>query len=425
MLAVVDLLDREQLRHGLAARAAAAAGAAADLRRAVRPVVAAAGRRADRRRTATRDSGATADGDRRPRRAAPTCCAELLAWHGDPRCEATRRFAGRLVERLGRASRSPSGQSFFSYRVLRALSPETLVAAMLAGLLAGERTAAGWPSRSRGRPSGSGIAAFRAASRPRSAAGRPRRRAGTRSQERRPAAGRPGRLPARRSAATWPSCAAASHPLARRLAVPALGPAAARARGPAGLPQDGARVAGHRRRPDRLVTHHRPRKVHKPELVVLCDVSGSVAGLQPLHADADPGAARAVLPGAGLRVRRHHRRGHALFGPGADLADAVARMGARPTWSGSTATATTASDPRSSPRTGRTPSGPKTSLLVLGDGRTNYRDPGPAGARGPGRHRGTRTGSTRSRGAVGDRRLRRRRATARSSRWSSAATRRS
>src|SRR3712207_7758245 len=27
-----------------------------------------------------------------------------------------------------------------------------------------------------------------------------------------------------------------------------------------------------------LVTHHRPRAVHKPELVVLCDVSGSVAG---------------------------------------------------------------------------------------------------------------------------------------------------
>ena len=27
-----------------------------------------------------------------------------------------------------------------------------------------------------------------------------------------------------------------------------------------------------------VVTHHRPRKLHKPELVVLCDVSGSVAG---------------------------------------------------------------------------------------------------------------------------------------------------
>ena len=27
-----------------------------------------------------------------------------------------------------------------------------------------------------------------------------------------------------------------------------------------------------------IVTHHRPYKPHKPELVVLCDVSGSVAG---------------------------------------------------------------------------------------------------------------------------------------------------
>ena len=37
---------------------------------------------------------------------------------------------------LGRGQPSPSGQSYFSYRVLRALSPDTLVAQLLAGLLA-------------------------------------------------------------------------------------------------------------------------------------------------------------------------------------------------------------------------------------------------------------------------------------------------
>ena len=48
----------------------------------------------------------------------------------------------------------------------------------------------------------------------------------------------------------------------------------------------------------------------RPELVVLCDVSGSVAGLQPLHAAAGARAASAVLPRSRLCVHRHHRRGH-------------------------------------------------------------------------------------------------------------------
>ena len=95
-------------------------------------------------------------------------------------------------------------------------------------------------------------------------------------QERRAAAGRPGRLPARAARPTSPSCAATVAPLARRLAVRL---SARRRLGREGrldfrktvrasLATGGVPV----------VTHHRPRKVHKPELVVLCDVSGSVAG---------------------------------------------------------------------------------------------------------------------------------------------------
>src|SRR4030095_4926799 len=57
-----------------------------------------------------------------------------LLMEGDD--EALRGFARQAVELLGRGQPSPSGQSYFSYRVLRALSPDTLVSQLLAGPLA-------------------------------------------------------------------------------------------------------------------------------------------------------------------------------------------------------------------------------------------------------------------------------------------------
>ncbi len=190
--------------------------------------------------------------------------------------EALRRFAREAVERLGRGQPSPSGQSFFSYRVLRALSPDTLVvpAAGRAARRGGPRragraggpadgAASGWPRSGR-------------RSRRRCAGGRRRRRAGTRSR-RTPSARWPTRSTScGRSPPTWPSCAGRWR------------------RWPGGWPSGCPPGAGSGRE-GRLdfrktvraslgtggvpvVTHHRPRKVHKPELVVLCDVSGSVAG---------------------------------------------------------------------------------------------------------------------------------------------------
>ena len=52
--------------------------------------------------------------------------------------EALRRFARLAVAELGHAGAQPGRQSWFTYRVLRALSPETLIASMLDALLAGE-----------------------------------------------------------------------------------------------------------------------------------------------------------------------------------------------------------------------------------------------------------------------------------------------
>jgi uncharacterized protein with von Willebrand factor type A (vWA) domain len=123
-------------------------------------------------------------------------------------------------------------------------------------------------------------------------------------------------------------------------------------------------------------THHRPRRVHKPELVVFCDVSGSVAGF----------AHFTLMLTAALREQFSRVRAFAfidttdevtrLFGPGADLADSVRRLAREAdlvSYDGH-------SDYGNALRVfvDRFPDavGPKTSLLVLGDARTNYRDPG-------------------------------------------------
>ena len=49
----------------------------------------------------------------------------------------------------------------------------------------------------------------------------------------------------------------------------------------------------------------------KPEILVIADISGSVATLRPLHPAPGPRHQLAVLQGAQLRVHRRHRRGDA------------------------------------------------------------------------------------------------------------------
>jgi hypothetical protein len=125
-----------------------------------------------------------------------------------------------------------------------------------------------------------------------------------------------------------------------------------------------------------LVTRHRPHRPHKPELVVLCDVSGSVAGF----------AHFTLMLTAALREQFTRVRAFAfvdttdevtrLFRPGADLAGAVARLSREAdvvAWDGHSdyGRALEAFAERWPDAVG-----PKTSLLVLGDGRNNYRDPG-------------------------------------------------
>src|SRR4051812_2652693 len=139
ILTVVDLLDREQLRHGLAAvllQRAAQRPAYDVLFDLWWPL-------GDRTAPDDASDGNGAPGstldlpDMDPKDLAELMRAQLLELLLEGDDEALRRFAREAVTRLGQGQPSPSGQSFFSYRVMRALSPDTLVSQLLAGLLNG------------------------------------------------------------------------------------------------------------------------------------------------------------------------------------------------------------------------------------------------------------------------------------------------
>src|SRR3954463_14998179 len=377
ILTVVDLLDREQLRHGLAAvllqRAAQrpAYDVLFDLWWPLgdRPAPADDGSDDDGEGA----PGSTLDLPGDPGELTALMRAQLLQLLLDGDDEALRRFARQAVELLGQGQPSPSGQSFFSYRVMRALSPDTLVAQLLAGLLGGGDRG-GLAEQVARQTIRERLSAFRAAVeaevRRRSAEQRGRDRIAKSAVK--PLADQLDFL--RAQASDLAELRRAVAPLARRLAVRL---SARRRHGREGrldfrktvrasLATGGVPV----------VTHHRPRKVHKPELVVLCDVSGSVAGFshftlmltQALREHFTGVRAFAFVDSTDEVTR--------FFRPGADVADAVARIGREAD--------VVAFDGHSDYGNAfevfaeRWPSalGPRSSLLVLGDGRTNYRRPG-------------------------------------------------
>jgi uncharacterized protein len=378
ILTVVDLLDREQLRHGLAAvllqRAAQrpAYDVLFDLwwplsdRPAVPPADAEQGEEPGESGESTLDLPDGAD-------LAQLMREELsrLLLDGDE--EALRRFAREAVDQLGRTAPSPSGQSFFSYRVMRALSPDTLVARLLAGLL-GDGERGGLAEQVARQTVRERLAAFRAAVeaevRRRTAAERGRDKVAKNAV--RPLADQVDFL--RAQAADLAELRRTVAPLARRLAVRLSARRRLGREGRLDFRKTVRASLGTGGVP--VVTHHRPRKVHKPELVVLCDVSGSVAGFshftlmltQALREHFSGVRAFAFVDSTDEVTR--------FFRPGADVADAVARIGREADVVGF--------DGHSDYGTAfevfaeRWPSavGPKTSLLVLGDGRTNYRPPG-------------------------------------------------
>jgi hypothetical protein len=379
ILTVVDLLDREQLRHGLAAvllqRAAQRPtyDVLFDLWWPLsdRPSFSADDVDDDveaETGESTLDLPGSEDAD-----LSELMRARLLDLLRDGNEEALRRFARMAVDRLGRGQPSPSGQSFFSYRVLRALSPDTLVSRLLAGLLA-EGDRGGLAEQVARQTVKERLAAFRAAIeaevRRRTAAEKGRDKVAKNAV--RPLADQVDFL--RAQAADLAELRRAVAPLARRLAVRLSARRRLGREGRLDFRKTVRASLGTGGVP--VVTHHRPRKVHKPELVVLCDVSGSVAGFSHFT----------LMLTQALREHFTGVRAFAFvdttdevtrfFRPGADVVDAVARIGREADVVGFDGHSDYGTAFEVFADRWASAVGPKTSLLVLGDGRTNYRPPG-------------------------------------------------
>ncbi|QIG46144.1 VWA domain-containing protein [Nocardioides anomalus] len=162
------------------------------------------------------------------------------------------------------------------------------------------------------------------------------------------------------------------YPLARRLATRLTQEHHARRRGPLDFRRTVRASISTGGVP--LTTHHRPKRPHRNELVVLCDVSGSVANfaqftLLLVFALRDQfQKVRAFTFIDHVHEVSHH------FRPGADVADVMADLAASAShaalWGRTNygRAFTTFLDKHGDAL------GPKTSLLVLGDARSNYSD---------------------------------------------------
>ncbi|MDA0638309.1 VWA domain-containing protein [Nonomuraea sp. MCN248] len=282
-----------------------------------------------------------------------------------------RAFARAMVDRFGRQEAQPGRQNWFSYSVLRALSPETLMAGILREALAG-RERGGLAEKTARQRVNSGIRRFEEA---------------VTADVRRRIAEDSGIEKISRSAVRPPldqidflrvtkadlsRLRREVHPLARRLAARLTIKHRKGRRGRldfrrtvrASLQSGGVP----------LNIHVKPPRPHKPELVVLCDTSDSVSSF----------AHFTLLLTYALREQFTKVRAFGFvdtvdeitrfFQPGADVVDALARL----------------AHEADMVRFGRTnyghaletfaerygdAIGPKTSLLILGDARSNYQPP--------------------------------------------------
>ncbi len=290
-----------------------------------------------------------------------------LLLDGDP--EAMRRFARSSVRELGRSDTAPGRQSWFTYRVLRALSPETLTASLLDSLLA-EQDRGGMAEK---------VARQTVAERLRQFSEMVesevrRRQAEERGPEQlsrtavQPLAEQVDFLRASRD--DMAELRRQVVPLARRLATRLSARRQLGRSGPLDMRRTVRASLGTGGVPISPV--HRPRRPHRPELTVLCDVSGSVAGfahftLMLVFALSEHTRVRAFAFIDTVDEVTH------LFPPGGDLAGALARMSTEADLVrfdghsdyGHSIERFAAEHPDAV--------GPRTSLLVLGDARNNYR----------------------------------------------------
>ncbi len=285
--------------------------------------------------------------------------------------EAMRALARQSVSVLGRSDGGPGRASWFSYRVMRALNPDTLMASLLQEILTGSDRG-GLAERTARQMITERIRAFTEAVE----AEVRRRLAEDRGAETiartsvKPLIDQVDFLRASRD--DLAALRREVYPLARRLATRLT---AKRRLGRSGRLDIRRTVrASLSSGGVPLTTVHRPHKPHKPELVVLCDVSGSVAAF----------AHFTVLLSFALREQFAKVRVFAFV----DTCDEVTRFFERGNGDVVEALARMASEADVVWLDGHSDYGhafevfaqkwpdaitPKTSLLVLGDARTNYR----------------------------------------------------
>ncbi|MDP9408727.1 MAG: VWA domain-containing protein [Actinomycetota bacterium] len=370
----IDLLDREALRAALAAtcvKRAAHRRAFDTLFDLWWPAL-----RGDGTATPAPRPGAAADGpgpgegEPRDRDALRQALLDVLL-SGDE--GALRRLARESVAGLGRADTQPGRQSWFSYRVLRRLNPQTLTAALLDAILVGQERG-GLAEKVARQAVAERLRQFEEM-----VEGEVRRRLaedkGVEAVSKnavRPLAEQVEFL--RATADDMAALRRAVFPLARRLATRLT---AKRRLGRSGRLDFRRTVrASLATGGVPLVTHHKPHKPSKPELVVLCDVSGSVSGF----------AHFTLLLAYALREQFTKVRAFAFidttdevtrfFRDGADFADAMKRMSVEAdlVWFDGHSDYGHAIEVFAE----RWPDAvtPRTSLLVLGDARNNHRATG-------------------------------------------------
>jgi uncharacterized protein with von Willebrand factor type A (vWA) domain len=283
------------------------------------------------------------------------------------------RMAQLAVEMVGRfgamPGRGPGLSSWSAYTALQRVAPSELVDRIVAALLA-----EGVPEEAARRTAGRRVGSFTAR-----VEGEARRRI---AEEKgpdhvadvaiRPSIDRLDFTAARR--ADLEEMRREIYPLARRLATRLTKEHHARRRGPLDFRRTVRASISTGGVP--LVTHHKPKRPHRTELVVLCDVSGSVANfaqftLLLVFALRDQfQKVRAFTFIDHVHEVTHH------FTPGADVADVMADLAA--------STAHAALWGRTNYGRAFTKFmelhpdalGPKSSLLILGDARSNYSDLG-------------------------------------------------
>ncbi len=368
-MGVVDLLDREALRQAFAATAVKRPHHRPTFDRLFDlwwPAVTGEPTPVDAEGTP-----AEGDGDGEVDRDALRDALRELLLTGDE--DAMRRFAREAVATLGRSDGAGGRQNWFSYRVLRGLSPETLVSSLLDALLAGQQRG-GLAEKVARQTVQERIRQFQEMVE----AEVRRRLAEDRGVEQisrtavQPLSEQVDFLRASRD--DMAELRRQVFPLARRLATRLTARRRLGRSGKLDFRRTVRASLGTGGVP--LVTHHKPHKPHKPELTVLCDVSGSVAGF----------AHFTLMLSYALREQFTKVRAFAFidtcdevtrfFTPGGDVADALARMSAEADLVWFDGHSDYGHSIEEFAKRYPDAVGPRTSLLILGDARNNYRATG-------------------------------------------------